>query len=94
MFRTILEFALVFVFFVMTHNLFVYMYGKFCADLSFFGLLSSVFMIPTPQCRMLLTVVNYTADNYVSGFYAVSTIIFKHMCDRFKTFKFSVDKDE
>jgi hypothetical protein len=92
MFRSILEFSIVFVFFVLTHNVSVYFYSRFCANLSFFGMLSSFFMIPTPQCRALLTVINYTSDSYVAGFYAVSTIVFKYLCNRFQPFKIFTDK--
>lgn len=87
MLSSVLEFFFVFLFFVITHNLSAYLYNEFCASLSLFGIINSIFMIPTPQCRALLTIINYTSDSYVAGFYAVSTLVFRHLCSSFYTFK-------
>ena len=94
MYRLIFEFVFVFSFFVIIHNLSSYLYNKFCAEFSFLGIISSFFMIPTPQCRTLLTIINYTSDSYVSGFCAVSTIVFKNLCNKFQPYKIFTKKTD
>lgn len=84
MISIISQFVLVFAMFVLIHNITVSLYSHFCAPFSFLGFFNSFFMIPTPQCRILLNAVNYTADSYVTGAYAISTLGFKYLCDHYR----------